>query len=148
MSAGLEAIYQFRRMDAGLATAGQPSEVELGLIAAAGFERVVNLALHDAEYALDDEAGRVRALGMAYIHLPVAFHAPARADFEQFRRLMRAQAGRRLFLHCAANKRVSAFLGLYRLLELGWSRAQAFALMDTVWTPDETWARFIDQLAP
>ena len=48
-----------------------------------------------------------------------------------------------MLVHCAANKRVTAFLGLYRVLKQGWSPEQAFALMHSVWEPDATWAQFI-----
>jgi hypothetical protein len=39
--------------------------------------------------------------------------------------------------------RVSAFLGLYRSIVLGWERGQAFELMHGLWEPNETWASFI-----
>jgi hypothetical protein len=38
---------------------------------------------------------------------------------------------------------VTAFLGLYRVIRLGWVTEEAFALMRTVWEPDAVWSRFI-----
>jgi uncharacterized protein (TIGR01244 family) len=147
VKATLEGIFAYRGVDARLATAGQPSEQDLRAVAAAGFEVVINLALHDAAYSLADEAGTVRGLGMDYVHIPVAFDAPAPEDLAAFYRAMEAHAGERVFLHCAANKRVSVFLGLYRVQRLGWPRAEAFALMDSIWAPDPVWSEFIRRVA-
>ena len=49
----------------------------------------------------------------------------------------------KLFIHCAANKRVTAFLGLYRAIKLNWGIEKAFALMRDVWEPDPVWSVFI-----
>ncbi|MEO8752551.1 MAG: hypothetical protein ABI624_07730, partial [Casimicrobiaceae bacterium] len=51
--------------------------------------------------------------------------------------------GRRVWVHCAANMRVTAFLGLYWRLRQGWPEEKAFALMRDVWQPNGTWASFI-----
>lgn len=43
----------------------------------------------------------------------------------------------------AANKRVTAFLGLYRVIKHDWPTEKAFALMRSVWEPDSVWSAFI-----
>jgi hypothetical protein len=44
--------------------------------------------------------------------------------------------------------RVTAFVGLYRVLRLHWAEEDAFSLMHTVWKPDQVWSAFItSQLA-
>lgn len=145
MSEPLAAIHNYRAVDDRLGTSGQPTEAQLADIAQAGFQTVINLALHDdPRYSLPDEAGAVRALGMEYVHIPVQFKAPAQADLLAFCDAMDANRDRRLWVHCAANMRVTAFLGLYRVLRLGWPRDRAFALMDGLWQPDEVWAAFIE----
>src|SRR5436309_1550237 len=107
-------IVNFRRIDAMLDTAGQPSEEELAAAARDGIEVVINLALHDdPRYSLRDEAGSVQALGMRYVHIPVKFDAPTETDLVAFFDAIVVNAGKRILLHCAANKRVTAFLGLY-----------------------------------
>jgi len=126
-----------------LATAGQPTELELGEVAANGFEVVVNLGLLDPRYCLADEGAVVRALGLEYHHLPVEFEAPAVEDFERFRAVMRGARPRRVFVHCAANYRVSCFVALYGEAELGWSRAEADAHVARVWEPNDTWLAFL-----
>ncbi|MEO8005455.1 MAG: sulfur transferase domain-containing protein, partial [Betaproteobacteria bacterium] len=78
---GIADIHNFRQAAPDLATSGQPNEDQLAAIAAAGYDVLVNLALHDdPRYSLRDEASSVRALGMEYVHIPVQFAAPASSD--------------------------------------------------------------------
>jgi protein tyrosine phosphatase (PTP) superfamily phosphohydrolase (DUF442 family) len=140
----LSQIYQYRQATPALATSGQPREEQLADIAAAGYEVVINLALHDdPRYSLRDEAASVRALGLEYVHIPVQFGAPTEADLASFFKTMDTYKERRVWLHCAANMRVTAFLGLYRRLRDKWLEDRAFALMDEVWEPDAVWSAFI-----
>lgn len=145
----LKAIYNYRRLAPGLATAGQPLEAELAAVARAGFEVVIDLALLDAEYSLADEPGLVRSLGMAFEHIPVIWERPTLDDLHRFFDVMRRNQGRRIFLHCAANMRASVFLALYRILELGWSHDAAMAHVHEIWQPNPIWGQFIrEALAP
>src|SRR5512139_3905007 len=137
----LSDIYNYRAVDDALATSGQPTAEQLGHIAAAGFDTVVNLALHDdPRYSLPDERGTVHALGMDYVHIPVAFGAPAESDLLAFFAAMDAYRDGRIWLHCAANMRVTAFLGLYRVIRLGWEEERAFELLRGLWQPDAVWS--------
>lgn len=137
-------IHRYRQATPTLATSGQPSAEQIALIAAAGYEVVINLALHDdPRYSLPDEAGVVRGLGLDYVHIPVRFDAPTAEDLRRFFQAMEAHAHRRIWLHCAANLRVGAFLGLYRCLHDGWPSEQAFAPMHELWQPDPVWRKFI-----
>ena len=142
-------VYNFRQAAPDLATSGQPTEEQLGAIAAAGYNVVVNLALHnDPRYSLRDEAASVRTFGLDYVHIPVQFGAPKEEDLLAFFDAMDRNSGRRVWIHCAANMRVTAFVGLYRVLRLGWTEGDAFSLMRTVWKPDHIWSAFItSQLA-
>lgn len=143
-NSALSGIYNYRAVDESLATSGQPSVAQLRLIAEAGFATVINLALHDdPRYSLPDEAGLVRSLGMGYVHIPVQFTAPSEANLTEFFAAMQAHEGEQVWLHCAANMRVSAFLGLYRIIAQGWEHERAFALMNELWKPDEVWSSFI-----
>lgn len=145
--ASVDGIYEYRRVEPLLATSGQPSEEQLRAVAADGFRTVINLALHDdPRYSLPDEAGLARSLGLTYVHIPVPFAAPTEGDLRRFFAAMDAHRHEKLLVHCAANKRVTAFLGLYRVLALGWTRDEAFAPMRQTWEPDETWRSFIDAM--
>jgi uncharacterized protein (TIGR01244 family) len=139
----LSDIHNFREVDGTLLTSGQPTEAQLSSLARSGVEVVINLAPHNAPSALKDEPGSVAALGMEYVHIPVLFSAPAETDLLAFFAAMDAAHERKVLVHCAANKRVTAFLGLYRVIKQGWSPEQAFTLMHSVWEPDATWAQFI-----
>ena len=142
----LQGIYNYRRLTDLIATAGQPSEEELATVAQAGFEAVVNLALHDAEYSLSDERRTVESLGMRYIHIPVAWERPLRADLERFFEVMDELAGKAVFVHCAANKRVSVFMALYRQLRQDWAPDHTRPDMLAIWQPDIVWQQFMEQM--
>ena len=137
----------FRALDDALLTAGQPNEEQLEDAARQGVKVVINLALHDdPRYSLRDEAGSVRELGMDYVHIPVQFDAPTEADLHAFFAAMDAHAGQKTLVHCAANYRVTAFVGLYRVIREGWSPEKAFEPMRSVWEPDEVWKAFIARM--
>jgi len=127
-----------------LATAGQPTEDELAAVKAAGFEAVVNLLPASSPYALPEEGHIVSRLGLEYVHIPIDWENPTAADAERFFDVMDAHTGRPVFVHCAANMRVSAFLYLYRTLRHHVPPAEAAEDLHRVWTPNETWQRFID----
>jgi protein tyrosine phosphatase (PTP) superfamily phosphohydrolase (DUF442 family) len=140
---GVTDVRNFVRIDERVGTAGQPTEAQMRDVAKDGYAAVVNLGLLDPKYCLADEAGLVASLGMSYRHIPVKFDAPAVEDFEMFAATMDEWAGRKTFVHCAANYRVSAFMALYGELRLGWTRAHADEHARRVWTPDEIWRAFM-----
>lgn len=139
----LDDIKAFVQVSDALATAGQPSEEELGEVAANGYEVVINLGLLDPRYCLADEAGLVAGLGLDYRHIPVEFSAPTAENLDAFFEAMDAAAGKRAFVHCAANMRVSVFVSLFGEARLGWTRAQADAHVARLWQPNEVWAAFL-----
>ncbi len=140
----IEDIRNFVPVLEDLATAGQPSEPQLQEVARAGFEVVVNLGLLDPRYCLPDEAGLVGSLNMVYRHIPVEFSAPQFEDLQTFFAVMDASHGKKVFVHCAANYRVSGFVALAGEARLGWSSAQADAHIRRVWEPNDTWRAFLE----
>jgi uncharacterized protein (TIGR01244 family) len=143
----LTAIHNYRAVDETLATSGQPAQAQFASIAQAGFSTVINLALHDdPRYSLPDEAATVRSAGLTYVHIPVQFSAPTEADLVAFFAAMDAHRGEKIWIHCAANIRVSAFLGLYRVIKQGWATQPAFELMHGLWQVNEVWSTFIAQM--
>lgn len=139
----LSEIYHFRAIGERLGTAGQPTEPQFQAIRQAGFEAVINLALPTSDNALANEGSIVARLGMSYVHIPVDFNAPTSQDFRAFSQVMEAFEDRPVFVHCAANMRVSAFVFLYRVLQEGVSAAEAEQDLHAIWQPDEVWSRFI-----
>ena len=149
MHTSVNGIHNYRQATPDLATSGQPNEAQLQAIADAGYKVIVNLALHDdPRYSLADEASSVKALGLDYIHIPVQFDAPTEGDLVKFFEAMEGHKDRRVWVHCAANMRVSAFLGLYWRIRGGWPEDRAFALLRDIWQPNAVWTEFIaSQLA-
>jgi protein tyrosine phosphatase (PTP) superfamily phosphohydrolase (DUF442 family) len=139
----LSEIYNFRAIGDRLGTAGQPTEGQLRMVREAGFEAVINLALPTSDNALANEGSVVTGLGMSYVHIPVDFKAPTAQDFRAFCRVMEAFDDRPVFVHCAANMRVSAFVFLHRVLRQRIALLEAERDLRAIWQPDEVWSRFI-----
>ena len=136
-------ILNWRRLSPVLTSSGQPSEAQLGEIAALGISEVINLGPHAHVQALPDEAAIVAALGMRYTYIPVDFAAPTEGDYAAFASAM-AQAeaaGRTVHVHCIVNARVSAFFYRYRRDAIGAEAARAE--LNSVWEPAGVWASFI-----
>jgi protein tyrosine phosphatase (PTP) superfamily phosphohydrolase (DUF442 family) len=106
---------------------------------------VINLALPTSDNALANEGSIVTGHGMAYVHIPVDFRAPTSQDLQAFCRVMKAFDDRPVFVHCAANKRVSAFVFLYRVLHQRILLSEAERDLHAIWRPDEIWNRFIQE---
>jgi protein tyrosine phosphatase (PTP) superfamily phosphohydrolase (DUF442 family) len=126
-----------------LATSGQPTPEQFEAIAAAGYALVVNLALSDSPGALPDEPRLVEALGMDHVHIPVVWEAPTMRDLETFFRVMDRHRGKRVWAHCVVNKRVSAFVFLYRVIRLGKAEEEARVALRQIWEPDGVWEDFV-----
>ena len=71
------------------------------------------------------------------------FDAPTVENVRDFAATMDEWAGKKIFVHCAANYRVSTFVALYGELRLGWTRERADALVHELWQPNDTWRAFI-----
>ena len=144
----VESIKGYIRVDERIATGGQPTEEQLRAAAAAGFAAVINLGLLEPRYALPDEAGLVRSLGMEYHHIPVEWDDPRESDFEVFERAMDGLPPGKALIHCAANFRVTAFYSLYAQKRLGWPQARAEELRARIWKGSDhpVWERFIARM--
>jgi protein tyrosine phosphatase (PTP) superfamily phosphohydrolase (DUF442 family) len=137
-------IRNFLRIDEGLATSGMPQPADFAALRQEKFDVVINLAVPTSTNALPNEGELVSAQGMTYVNIPVNFQAPQREDFERFTRMMDACAGERVFVHCAMNMRVSAFVFLHRLRH-GADRAAAEGDLKQIWEPDGVWRDFLNE---
>ena len=106
-------------------SSGQLSERDIASLPAYGIEVVINLALPTSSNALPGEADLVTENGLAYVQIPVEWEDPKVEQFAQFVGVLGAFAGCKLWVHCAKNMRVSAFIYLYRKLVLGEGEEQA-----------------------
>jgi protein tyrosine phosphatase (PTP) superfamily phosphohydrolase (DUF442 family) len=145
MDAELRAIYNYLPLSSRIATSGQPTAQQIQAIAEAGFEVVINLALPTSDNALINEKELVETTGMRYVQIPVVWEQPTEANLASFLHAMTMYESQRVFIHCAANMRVSVFMALYRIRSLGWSRDDAMQMVYEIWKPNEIWSRFIEQ---
>ncbi|MEE8321558.1 MAG: protein tyrosine phosphatase family protein [Gammaproteobacteria bacterium] len=142
-SEALEQIRNFYRIDDRIATAGQPTVDQFNNIKLANFDLVINLALPDPPDAIEDEGDLMDKLGMDYIHIPVDFKAPTLDDLNAFFNAVDQNRDKRVFIHCALNLRVSAFMFLYRRIRQHISASDALPGLQAIWKPDITWQQFI-----
>ncbi|MFB2981535.1 protein tyrosine phosphatase family protein [Microseira sp. BLCC-F43] len=141
----IEEIYNFLKLSDSVATSGQPTEAQFAAIKESGYEIVVNLALTSSSNALPNEKQIVESLGMEYVHIPVVWENPTLDDLARFFYILEANADKPIFVHCAANMRVSAFVYLYRLIREQISKEQATQDLHQIWIPNENWQNFIQQ---
>jgi len=129
----------------GLTAAGQPTEQQLSVVAAAAYEVVINLVHPGSPAHMAGEQGAVEALGMEYVSTPVALNDPRPADLQAFLAAMDRLAGRRIFVHCSKGICTSVFVALYRVLRLGWVPERATREIYRIWAPDPVWEYFIEE---
>lgn len=139
----METIQNFVQIKDRLATAGQPTIEQFTAIRDAGYTVVINLAVPTSEGAIANEREIVESLGMQYFHIPVAWDNPTIDDFNQFSDLMQIHNDQSIFVHCAKNMRVSAFVYLYRRSHEKVSEEDARADLHKIWQPNPTWRAFI-----
>ncbi len=142
----MEDVYNYLKISDCIATSGQPTKEQFSTIKELGYQVVINLALPTSTNALPNEAQIVADLGMQYNHIPLVWENPKLEDVERFFSVMKANSGKKIFVHCAANMRVSAFMYLYHRLREEMSDEEAKKQLHRIWLPDEAWQRFIEQV--
>jgi protein tyrosine phosphatase (PTP) superfamily phosphohydrolase (DUF442 family) len=145
-SPALKEIRNFYRVSDSLGSAGQPTAEQFRAVKEAGYEVVINLAPSEVQNALKNEREVVEGLGLKYVHIPVVWTAPKAEEAERFFAAMEAAKGKKLFVHCIANYRASAFVYLYRVARLGVPEAEAARDLHALWKPNETWQQFINEV--
>lgn len=143
-----DSVFNFLQINPNIATSGQPSKQQFKAIQQAGYKKVINLAPHDVENALANEAAVVADLGMDYINIAVDFNAPAEQDFDQFINHLHSYQSQKIWVHCAANMRVSSFIFRYRTAILGEDKQTAEDDLYKIWRPNKIWRQFIDKPEP
>ncbi|OUC15799.1 MAG: hypothetical protein B0A82_04885 [Alkalinema sp. CACIAM 70d] len=142
----VEEIANFLRISDRIGTAGQPNAFQFAAIRAAGYQTVINLALSSSDHALLNEAAVAQSARLEYFHIPVVWDKPTLMDFEFFCQIMKRRPDRKLFIHCAANKRVSVFVYLWRRIHQQESDETAKQDLQRIWQPNEIWTAFIQQV--
>lgn len=140
---GAEHVFNYLQMTDRLATSGQPTRAQFESIRRDGYTTIINLLPADHENALPGQAALMDELGFTHIYIPVDFKAPEEAEFEAFCDAMDQTQNETVWVHCAANIRVSAFLYRYRVERQGEDEAACRAEMEKVWTPFGVWKAFV-----
>lgn len=137
----IEGIANFYQITENIGTGGQPNISQLSTIAEAGYSLLINLAMHDSDNAIPEEGNIASSLGMTYIHIPVPFDAPSSNHLRKFFSVMESFEGENIFVHCAVNARVSAFMHQYLTLKKEVSSEKASSPLLLKWLPkmDDNW---------
>jgi uncharacterized protein (TIGR01244 family) len=96
----------YRLIEPGLATAGQPRPEALAKLKAMGFKTVINLRT-EAEGAAAERAV-VEAQGLRYVSVPITPASFSLADVEAVERALADPTSGPVLLHCASSNRVGA----------------------------------------
>ena len=144
----IDSIFNYVKISERLSTSGQPTEEQFSAIKDAGFDAVINLLPSGLENSLDNEGEIVSGLGLDYTHIPVNFKGPTAQNFNDFTDAMQANGGRKVWVHCAVNARVSVFVARYRHEVLGEPKEQAREHVSQVWEPFGIWSAFIEGKTP
>jgi protein tyrosine phosphatase (PTP) superfamily phosphohydrolase (DUF442 family) len=139
-------IYNYKFFHEKLSSSGMPTADQMKTVAEADIQLVINLAPHDVQNAILNEAELVESLGMQYINIPVNWGTPTRDGLNIFMDAMDANEDKKIHVHCEANFRASAFIAMYRVLRLGWKQGEALEVMHTIWDEDAypVWNMFIE----
>jgi protein tyrosine phosphatase (PTP) superfamily phosphohydrolase (DUF442 family) len=138
----ITSILNFIKISDTVSTSGQPSPDQFNHIASAGFSTVINLAMPDSTNALPDEGGFVTEAGMNYFHIPVPFEAPTHQHLILFLKLMKSVESENIWVHCALNMRVSAFMQHYQKQVLNRSGADLVSMLES-WELEDVWREFL-----
>jgi uncharacterized protein (TIGR01244 family) len=111
-------IRNFLRHSDQFCTGGQPRLEHFAQLKAEGVRAVINLRTPGEHRAAEEEAA-VKALGLRYFNIPVAFGHPSDEQATEFLRLTDDPANRPAFIHCTAAIRVGAFWMIRRVLRDG-----------------------------
>ena len=139
---GMDDITNYLQISDRIASSGQPEEHQFKDIAKANYQAVINLAMPNSENAIPEEGNIVTAHKMVYVHIPVPFDAPTVEHVRQFIKIMNVFSEQKVWVHCALNYRVSAFLYHYQRLQ-GATDEQASCAILPSWQPNEVWQRFM-----
>ena len=132
-------ILNYIKINELISTSGQPKIEELELIANEGFEVVINLAVATTSNALENEDKIVSSLNMSYIHIPVDFENPKISDLKLFLNVLQALGANKVWIHCAKNYRVSAFMYVYHKYILHTPFEQIDLSIFDMWQPSLVW---------
>ncbi len=139
----MENILNYIKINENISTSGQPTCEQFELISNCGYEVVINLALHDASNALEDEDRVITDLNMSYFHIPVIFDKPTFEQLKLFLDILSINDNKKVWVHCALNYRVSAFMYVYHKYNLQTPFDEIDLSLLEEWQPNELWQKLL-----
>lgn len=134
-------IRSYQSVSYELASSGYVMDWQFDLISRAGFTHLISLVPEESSH----EKSLVNAAGMSFTHIPVDWGRPTMKGLDMFIEDMNTHRGERIFVHCLANMRSTAFIFIYRVTQLGEDKITARAAMNEIWVPVDQWHRFIER---
>ena len=132
-------ILNYVKINELISTSGQLKIEEFELIANEGFEVVINLAVPTTSNSLENEDKIVSNLNMTYIHIPVSFENPKISDLKLFLNILQSLGANKVWIHCAKNYRVSAFMYVYHKYILHTPFEEIDLSIFDIWKPSLIW---------
>ena len=135
-------ILNFIQIDKNLATAGQPSKKQFKVVSKAGYEVVINLAMHN-KGALKKEDKIVTKNGMIYYHIPITWKKPEMKRLKLFLAVLKMlqKQNKKVFIHCIMNYRASVFVYRYKKDVLKLKNVKLIAPKD--YKPNKIWKKVL-----
>jgi len=145
-SSNLKKVFNYYQVPGLFETSGQPNNKQLISIANGGYEVVINLAPNTTiEGRVINEKDILKSNNITYIHIPVDFNNPLDEDFNKFVAALEENKHKKIWVHCAANMRVSAFVFKYRRDVLGLSQKNIERDLKAIWIPNKAWSFFLER---
>lgn len=135
----MENILNYIKINELISTSGQPKADEFQKIKENDFEVVINLALCSASNAIENEDEVVTKLGMTYFHIPVEWENPKIEQLKLFINTLQALGANKVWVHCAKNYRVTAFMYIYHKYVLNTPFDEIDLSILNKWNPSEKW---------
>lgn len=132
----------FHRVSSQLATGGHFTDDGIMALAQQGVTLVIDLRDKPPE----GQEARLAAAGIRWINVPVVWKSPQRAEFDEFSRHMSENKDENILVQCQANYRASAMTYMYRVKKEGVPEPEARGDLNAIWTPEGTWAGYIEEI--
>ncbi len=130
--------------NAKMVSAGLPSKQHFEALKTVGVTHVVDLIPDDRT----EQMAWMKTLDLEYHNIAVEWQKPTLDNFRDYVSAMQQSSETRgiTLTHCRLNWRGAVFTYLYRVTQLGESETAAKQDMLAIWTPNDTWQDFIDQV--
>ena len=130
--------------NAKMVSAGLPNKQHFEALKTMGVTHVVDLIPDDRT----EQMAWMKKLDFQYHNIAVDWQNPTLKNFHDYVSAMQQSEKTRgiTLTHCRLNWRGAVFTYLYRVTQLGEAEADAKQDMLAIWTPNDTWQHFINQV--